>query len=110
VSPPERQVLLELFAATGGERWTKRDGWGSPAPVCDWYGVWCDFIDGDPSRPSVSGLSLPFNNLEGEIPPSIADLPHLRSMDVAHNRLSGAVPEPLLQRWDNYRFEFSGVR
>jgi hypothetical protein len=108
VSPRERQVLLEFFAATGGERWTKHDGWGSPSPVCDWYGVSCDFIDGDWSRASVAGLSLAFNNLEGEIPPSLADLPRLRLLDVTHNRLSGPVPEPLLERWDNYQFEFSG--
>jgi len=108
VSPREQQVLLELFAATGGERWTKHDGWGTSSPVCDWYGVQCDFIDGDMTRPFVSGLALSSNNLEGVIPPTLADLPNLRSLNVASNHLSGSIPEPLLQRWDNHRFEFSG--
>jgi hypothetical protein len=40
----ERQVLLELFTATNGERWTRHDGWGTSLPVCDWYGIWCDFV------------------------------------------------------------------
>src|ERR1044071_1755240 len=33
VSQSERQTLIEFFAATGGERWIKRDGWDTSAPV-----------------------------------------------------------------------------
>lgn len=58
VSPVERQTLIEFFAATGGQRWTHRDGWGTSTPACNWYGVFCDFADGDPNRPFVAGLSL----------------------------------------------------
>jgi hypothetical protein len=54
VSEVERQALMELFAATGGERWTKRDGWGTSAPVCKWHGVFCDFVAGNPSRPNAA--------------------------------------------------------
>jgi hypothetical protein len=54
----ERQVLMEFFAATGGERWTKHDGWGTSRPECDWYGVECGFIEGDLNRLFVSALSL----------------------------------------------------
>jgi Leucine Rich Repeat (LRR) protein len=107
-SPAERQVLMQFFDATGGDRWTKKDGWGTATPVCDWYGVSCEFVDGDPNRPIVTSLDLPHNNLEGQLPPTLADLPGLRSLDVTANRLSGSVPEQILQRWDNHRFEFSG--
>jgi hypothetical protein len=108
VSEVERQTLIEFFAATGGQRWTKHDGWGTTAPVCDWYGVFCDFVDGDPNQPFVAGLSLSFNSLDGQIPASLGNLTRLRSLDITNNRLSGTVPEPLLQRWDDHQFEFSG--
>jgi hypothetical protein len=108
VSPVERQTLAEFFAATGGERWTNRDGWGTSTPVCDWYGVSCDFVDGDPNRPFAAGLSLAHNNLEGHVPASLANLPRLRSLDVSSNRLSGTIPEPLFQRWDKHQLELSG--
>jgi len=108
VPSAERQLLMEFFAATGGERWTKRDGWGTSAPVCDWYGVFCDFVDGNPERPFVASLSLPLNNLEGRVPASLADLTRLQSLNVGWNRLSGSIPERLLQRWDDHQFEFSG--
>jgi len=107
VSPVEHQVLVELFASTGGERWTNHEGWGTSMPVCDWYGVVCDFIDGDANRPFVAGLSLALNNLEGSLPASLARLPRLASLNVAGNRLSGAMPEPLLRRWDEHRLELS---
>ena len=58
VSAIERQTLIEFFAATGGERWKNHDGWGTTTPVCNWYGVFCDFVDGVASRPFVAGLSF----------------------------------------------------
>ena len=30
---------MDLFAATTGEGWTNRTGWGSSRPVSEWYGV-----------------------------------------------------------------------
>jgi hypothetical protein len=108
VPAEERRVLIEFFAATGGKRWTNRDGWNTPGSVCHWYGVWCDFSDGDANRPFVAGLSLSFNNLEGTLPDSLAELVHLRSLSVSGNRLSGMVPEAILERWDRHRFEFTG--
>jgi hypothetical protein len=104
VSDAERQVLMEFFAATGGERWTKRDGWGTSAPVCDWYGVWCDVVGADLSRPFVAGLNLGFNNLDGQIPVSLANL-GLNTLNVGGNRLRGTLPERFLQRWDKHEFE-----
>jgi len=117
VSPPpslpsvpnqERQVLMELFTVTAGQSWTKRDGWGTSLPVCDWHGVSCDFVEGDANRPVVAGLSLARNNLAGTLPASLSELQHLKSLEVSRNRLTGDVPEALLQRWDTHQFEFSG--
>ena len=108
VPPQERRVLVELFAATGGDRWSNRGGWGTDKSACDWYGVRCEFPDGDANRPVVAGLSLSSNNLAGSLPAGLAELRHLRSLSVSGNRLSGRVPEPLLERWDRHQFEFDG--
>jgi hypothetical protein len=108
VPAEERRILIELFTATGGERWMRSDGWGSTGSECDWYGVWCDFIENDSNRPVVMGLSLAVNNLEGVLPPSLAALRHLRTLSVSANRLSGMVPETILERWDRNEFEFDG--
>jgi hypothetical protein len=108
VPQQERRVLMELFTATGGERWTKRDGWGSTRPVCEWHGVLCDFVDGDAERPVVAGLWLDSNNLRGALPASLTALSRLQSLNVSRNHLSGEVPQALLQRWDARELEFSG--
>jgi hypothetical protein len=108
VPPQEHGVLMELFAGTGGDSWSNRDGWGTEKSPCDWYGVWCDFLDGDASRPVVAGLSLSLNNLAGTLPASLGELQHLHSLTVSGNRLSGNVPEAILERWDRHQFEFDG--
>jgi hypothetical protein len=108
VPSQEHRVLMELFAATGGDSWSNRDGWGTEKSPCDWYGVWCDFLDGDASRPVVAGLSLSLNNLAGTLPASLGELQHLHSLTVSGNRLSGKVPEAILERWDRHQFEFDG--
>jgi hypothetical protein len=108
VPSQEHRVLMELFAATSGDGWTNRDGWGTEKSPCDWYGVWCDFLDGDASRPVVAGLSLSLNNLAGTLPASLGELQHLHSLTVSGNRLSGKVPEAILERWDRHQFEFDG--
>ena len=105
VPPSERRALMELYASTGGDRWSNRSGWSSANPVCEWYGVQCEYVDGDATRPVVTGLSLAFNNLDGEIPATIDDLGHLKSLSVAGNKLRGRLPERLLQRWDRHAFE-----
>lgn len=37
----QRYALAVFFYATGGEGWTARTGWLSPAAECDWLGVTC---------------------------------------------------------------------
>lgn len=107
VPPREREVLLELFAATRGASWKDKAGWATAAPVCDWFGVQCDFIDGDATRPTVVGLALSFNDLDGTLPNSIGELTHLQFLSAPGNRLRGTLPERLLERWDEHRFELN---
>ena len=42
VPTSERQALLSLFDATDGDNWGTNELWGSPVPVCVWYGVGCN--------------------------------------------------------------------
>jgi hypothetical protein len=107
VPPDERRVLMELYASTGGDGWSNRAGWGSSKPVCEWYGVWCDFTDGDAARPVVAGISLDLNNLTGELPQTLAELGHLQSLRVSGNKLRGTLPEALLHRWDRHELELN---
>ena len=86
-SPPDREVLEVLFKATGGERWTRRDGWLSDAPVREWYGVQTDAEEGH-----VKGLLLGYNNLTGSLPPSLGRLHKLENLVLDENRLAGRVP------------------
>lgn len=109
VPQPERQALMDLFATTGGAQWVRREGWGTPRPVCEWSGVWCEFIDGDANRPVVASLSLGSNNLRGVVPVSLSTLKHLTSLDVSGNHLSGDLPEPLLDRWDKHQLWLDGA-
>jgi hypothetical protein len=110
VPESERAVLLELFNATGGASWTRTRGWNTAASPCEWEGVWC--APGHDERGEavthVVGLSLPLNNLRGELPPSLTTLGHLQMIDVMLNQLTGELPEAFLERWDRHEFELSG--
>lgn len=65
----ERAILMELFKATDGDNWKRKDGWGSDKPVCEWDGVWCGF-DGT----SVRELRLWDNNMRGVMPAAVVQL------------------------------------
>ena len=63
MSPTDRDVLVALFNATDGPNWKHSTGWGSGAPLSDWYGVTAN----DQGRVVV--LSLGGNNLRGIVLP-----------------------------------------
>ncbi|NND32110.1 MAG: hypothetical protein HKN76_05915, partial [Saprospiraceae bacterium] len=79
---PDSAALMALFNATNGPAWTNRSNWGDTCDVCLWYGVNCNMNN------RVQALSLPLNNLNGEIPPDLADLTFLESIDFSSNELS----------------------
>jgi Leucine-rich repeat (LRR) protein len=70
--PTDRDVLINLYYATGGDSWTRNDFWGSTADVCDWYGIAC--VSGQ-----VVEINLRANNLVGLPPP---DLFYLRGLQI----------------------------
>jgi hypothetical protein len=54
-SAEQRYGLTTLYFSTGGETWTKSDGWLGETQECEWFGVFCANLD-DPFQ--VTGLSL----------------------------------------------------
>ena len=83
---PERRVLEFIYEAAGGDDWTRNDNWGTNADVGTWYGV---EVDGEGS---VVAISLPDNNLKGEIAAQLGALEFLERLNLEGNALSGELP------------------
>jgi Leucine-rich repeat (LRR) protein len=85
----ERAVLLNLYATTNGDSWTRRDNWNGPVGTeCTWFGIQCD-QDGN----AVTAISLAGNKLSGSLPSDLNKLANLRNLHVQSNELTGAIPE-----------------
>ena len=78
-------LLESFFYKTAGINWTNQTGWLSDQDLCDWYGLSCVGNE-------VHTLSLPDNNLSGDIPEEIADLTSLTALDLSGNSLTGPLP------------------
>ena len=83
----ERLALSEFYAETGGESWTSNRGWGGDSPTDNWYGVTVSTEDS-----LVRRLALPDNGLAGPIPPLVANLRKLETLDLGNNNISGGIP------------------
>ncbi|MBN1431118.1 MAG: leucine-rich repeat domain-containing protein [Anaerolineae bacterium] len=80
-SSRERQALVAIYEATGGENWPYQSNWLSEQPLCCWEGVtW--------TNGHVVALELTNNNLLGALPPEIGHLNELRMLWLDHNQLS----------------------
>lgn len=91
----ERQALISLYEATGGDNWTINDNWCSDRPVNEWYGVGTLNKSDWSVGKHVTALSLNDNNLVGSIPPEIGNLTELFGLHLDNNHLSGPVPSEL---------------
>ena len=86
------EALTALYNATGGPNWTNSENWVGDAPLNDWYGVTTD------ETGAVLGLDLANNNLQGVLPPEIADLTNLKSLNLSGNDgLAGRLPYKLAE-------------
>ena len=87
----EREVLLQLYAETGGPAGTWREtiNWGSNQPLAEWFGV---FVD---AAGHVESLILAGNGLQGPLPADLGELPGMRTLDLYGNRLLGTIPATL---------------
>lgn len=83
----QREILMELYNATGGDNWNNKDGWGTDLPIKEWYGVKLDH------NGNICYLNLPWNNLKGSIPESFFNLRDLTWINFEGNELTGLLPE-----------------
>ncbi len=94
---PDRAALVALYEATDGPNWVNNDNWLTDAPLGEWYGVSTD------ASGRVVGLNLSGrrdgtwigHGLSGTIPPELANLTNLESLDLQVNALSGTIPPEL---------------
>jgi len=110
----DRDVLVALYEATGGNNWRDNHNWLTDAPLEDWFGVTTNddgrvsglYLGGGhnlvgPIPPELGNLTslthvyLAINELTGPIPPSLGNLTQLRQLSLSHNRLSGPIPPEL---------------
>ena len=82
----DRAALGALYNATDGANWGHKDKWQSEAPMGEWYGV----TTGSDGR--VTHLVLFSNQLTGEIPAELRDLPNLEVLSLSSNQLTGEIP------------------
>ena len=81
----ECAALIKLYENLDGNNWLKKEGWLAGPDICHWFGVIC-------ASGHVSELVLSRNNLTGEIPTQIGDLPHVRMLWLGDNNLIGPIP------------------
>ena len=82
----DREALVALYDATGGNDWEENSNWKSDRPLDQWYGVEADNVG------RVTQILLSGNNLSGPIPTEIGNLSNLEDLWLSGNSLSGSIP------------------
>ncbi|MXZ19658.1 MAG: hypothetical protein F4Y84_03435 [Caldilineaceae bacterium SB0665_bin_25] len=85
----ERDALVAVYHAAGGENWAQDGNWLTDEPLGSWRGVTTD------GNGSVIELELNRNLLSGYIPAGLGSLPNLRVLRMSGNNLEGTVPAGL---------------
>ena len=85
----DREVLVELYGALDGEKWTNNTNWLIERPIREWYGVTND------ASGRVNGLLLDGNELTGELPMELGSLSSVQRLELGNNKLSGEIPTEL---------------
>ena len=98
----EREALVAVYHATGGENWAQDGNWLTAEPVGSWRGVTTD------GNGSVIELDLNRNLLSGYIPAGLGSLPNLRILRMSGNNLEGAIPTGLSNLSDLTTLELDG--
>ncbi|CAM9699413.1 unnamed protein product, partial [Ectocarpus sp. 12 AP-2014] len=108
MASPDRDALVALFHATGGDNWTRKSNWCTSAKLGTWEGVKVN------QQGRVVELDLSDNNLRGAIPVELGKLGALRNLSLAWNKLSGPIPPDLgnlssLEKLSFWKNELSGA-
>lgn len=81
-SGSEQEILEHLYKQTGGVGWHNQDQWLSEESICTWHGVACDDDE------QVTSLSLGANQLVGNFPTEIYELPALERLIIFSNNIN----------------------
>jgi hypothetical protein len=89
----QRYVMALLYCEWKGDDWApiaSSDLWLSDAHECDWFPM----TGVDPCNKTEIVIRLPMesNNLQGTLPPEVAMLTDLQSIQLAKNSLQGVIP------------------
>ncbi|MEQ9111764.1 MAG: hypothetical protein RIF36_25005, partial [Imperialibacter sp.] len=76
----DRLVLTELYTLTAGDSWTNKTNWNT-ADITSWFGI---TVEND----RVTGITLPSNNLAGDVPAGLGDMRRLTVIDLNDNEIS----------------------
>jgi len=91
---PEWNALVSLYQATDGRSWDLNANWdietrASIGVTGKWVGV--KIYDG-----RIRELHLPYNNLEGTLPPELSALTELKTLNLNFNPVTGPIPPTLI--------------
>ncbi|MEP1033465.1 MAG: hypothetical protein ABJG98_07905, partial [Ekhidna sp.] len=93
----ELEILHDLYIKLDGENWSNNAGWpdlenwpseATSADYNQWHGVVVRNED-------IISISLPANNLRGELPSTLASLTALKYLNLADNEISGNLPSDI---------------
>jgi len=82
----EKNALNQMYQQTNGDQWINNDLW-SQNDACQRKGITCN-----DDQTHVVSITLPYNELQGNLPESLADLTQLKYLDLSSNNLSGGIP------------------
>ncbi len=85
----QKDALISFYKATNGNNWLNKTNWCSDKPIDEWYGVYLSYDD---EYTTTISLRLGNNNLSGQIPEEIGNIPYLKSLELSFNNLSGNIP------------------
>eukprot|EP00980_Cylindrotheca_fusiformis_P015861 scaffold4637_cov128-Cylindrotheca_fusiformis.AAC.32 len=83
-----REILLNLFQATGGFEWKNSTNWFQQrTDICDWKGVICYSDNESDGRRNgeVREIDLSSNNLAGTVPAVVFEIPFLETLNIENN-------------------------
>ena len=103
---PDREILATIYHATSGPTgWFNRENWLTDAPLREWHGVDTN------AQGNVTLLDLTHNGLVGKIPPQLASLADLATLNLTGNDLSGGPIPAELGNLANLRvLDLSGTK
>jgi hypothetical protein len=87
------EALVALYENTDGDNWNDNSNWLGDSPCNEangWFGVSCQ-------GGRVTQITLPENNLHGQLPNELGDLGQLTSLNLFSNTITGTVPTTLME-------------